>query len=360
MPRNSEGQYNLPAAFAVPNQVASSTVVNNNGNDIATELTDSLSRSGKGGMEANLDMGNNKITGLNNGASDSDASTIRQLQGGVVSQATTVSGTVDAITANFTPAFSGTIAAGTRIRLIATGANTVVAPTLNVDGEGARPIVKFNNAALIAGDIAGANHVLDLVAVTFGGTAKWELLNPRNMTDAGYAIATALTPAAQRTAMSAGVQLGTSVNSTSGTAIDFTGIPPGVRRITVLLNGVSTSGASRVEIRLGTASGVEDTGYFTRGSFITGNNVCGLSSSSTGVSTGVSGAAANRDSAITFSFVFGNTWIAGGLAQDSAAGGVSHFCSAKELAAALDRIRITTMNGTDVFDGGTVNISWEF
>jgi hypothetical protein len=130
-------------------------------------------------------MGNNKITGLNNGASDSDAATVVQvnalrplIQNNTTSQATTVSGTVDAITATFTPAFSGTIAAGTRIRVIATGANTVVAPTLNVDGEGARPIVKFNNLALRVGDISGSGHVLDLVAITYSGVSKWVLLNP--------------------------------------------------------------------------------------------------------------------------------------------------------------------------------------
>lgn len=42
-------------------------------NDIATELTDSLSRSGKGAMLANLAMGSFKITGLANGTASGDA-----------------------------------------------------------------------------------------------------------------------------------------------------------------------------------------------------------------------------------------------------------------------------------------------
>ena len=42
---------------------------------------------------------------------------------------------------------------------------------------------------------------------------------------------------------------GTAVTSTSGTAIDFTGIPSWVKRITVMLNGVSTSGTNNCRIR---------------------------------------------------------------------------------------------------------------
>jgi hypothetical protein len=29
------------------------------------------------------------------------------------------------------------------------------------------------------------------------------------------------------------------------------------------------------------------------------------------------------------------------------------------LSGTLDRIRITTVNGTDTFDAGTINVSWE-
>jgi hypothetical protein len=32
----------------------------------------------------------------------------------------------------------------------------------------------------------------------------------------------------------------------------------------------------------------------------------------------------------------------------------------KTLSAELTTVRITTVNGTDTFDAGTVNVSWEF
>ena len=52
----------------------------------------------------------------------------------------------------------------------------------------------------------------------------------------------------------------TAVATTSGTAIDFTGIPAGVKRITVMFNGVSTNGTSNYLLQLGSGS-VQTTGY---------------------------------------------------------------------------------------------------
>jgi hypothetical protein len=54
--------------------------------------------------------------------------------------------------------------------------------------------------------------------------------------------------------------LGTAQASTSGTSIDFTGIPSYVKRVTVMFSGVSTNGTSLVQVRLGD-SGLETTGY---------------------------------------------------------------------------------------------------
>ena len=48
-----------------------------------------------------------------------------------------------------------------------------------------------------------------------------------------------------------GLQRGTAVASTSGTSVDFTSIPSWVKRITVMFNGVSTSGTSNPLVQLG-------------------------------------------------------------------------------------------------------------
>ena len=66
---------------------------------------------------------------------------------------------------------------------------------------------------------------------------------------------------------------GTAQNSTSGTAIDFTGIPSWVKRVTVMFAGVSTSGTSPILLRLGTSGGIEITGYASTAEFVEDNAV---------------------------------------------------------------------------------------
>jgi hypothetical protein len=76
MPRNGSGTYTAPsnsANPAVPFTTISSTAHNAVLNDLVAALTDSLSRSGSGGMTAPLAMGANKITGLANGTAATDA-----------------------------------------------------------------------------------------------------------------------------------------------------------------------------------------------------------------------------------------------------------------------------------------------
>lgn len=87
-------------------------------------------------------------------------------------------GTVDAITAAFTPAIAALPAAPGTLSVFvrATGANTSTTPTFKADGTAAKTIVKGNNVALVAGDIAGAGHWLEL---QYDATLdKWVLQNP--------------------------------------------------------------------------------------------------------------------------------------------------------------------------------------
>ena len=57
-----------------------------------------------------------------------------------------------------------------------------------------------------------------------------------------------------------GITSGTSVATTSGTSIDFTGIPAGTKRITVMFNNVSLSGASHLLVQMGNTT-PETSGY---------------------------------------------------------------------------------------------------
>ena len=153
----------------------------------------------------------------------------------------------------------------------------------------------------------------------------------------------------------------TAVASTSGTAIDFTAIPNWVKRVTVMFNAVSTTGVSPLEIRIGSGS-IVSTGYQS-GAF-TPNNI------NTGSTTGFILTAANYDVAVyagsitlllqnpasyiyVSSGVISNTESPGSFGAGNSSGGV------KTLSGVLDRIRITTVGGTDTFDNGSINIMYE-
>jgi len=87
----------------------------------------------------------------------------------------TATGTVDAITATFSPALTA-LYDGRTIVLRAAGANATTTPTFSPDGLTAKTIVKDGNQALLAGDIYGAGHFLILKYNTANDV--WELLNP--------------------------------------------------------------------------------------------------------------------------------------------------------------------------------------
>jgi hypothetical protein len=151
------------------------------------------------------------------------------------------------------------------------------------------------------------------------------------------------------------LKLATAAATTSGTSIDFTGIPSWAKRITVMLDGVSTGGISAVQIQLGagsvTTSGYAGVAFFSSGS----NNIA----SGIPLGSATSSAANTRFGSVQFNNVSGNTWAASGnIAYNDAtvvvccAGGIA-------LSGTLDRIRLTTVNGTDTFDAGSVNIIYE-
>jgi hypothetical protein len=157
----------------------------------------------------------------------------------------------------------------------------------------------------------------------------------------------------------AGINLGTAANSTSGASIDFTSIPAGVRRVNVLLNGVSTSGTSNVVVRLGTSGGVVATGYASTSAALPNGITPSTSESTTGFNLRGGAGSDARQGIVTLQRLTGNVWSAT-LCATSSATNVTVGAGAVSLSADLDRVRITTIGGTDTFDAGVINISWEF
>jgi hypothetical protein len=151
----------------------------------------------------------------------------------------------------------------------------------------------------------------------------------------------------------------TAVATTSGTSIDFTSIPSWVRRITVLFTSVSTSGTSPVQIQLGDSGGFETTGY-------TGTAVAIVSTNSLNIASYTSGAVligildtTVRSGSMVITNIDGNQWQFSSINANDDVGYLGWTSAIKTLSATLDRVRLTTINGTDTFDAGSVNIIYE-
>jgi hypothetical protein len=151
--------------------------------------------------------------------------------------------------------------------------------------------------------------------------------------------------------------LATAVNSTSGTSIDFTGIPNWVDKITIMFNRVSTNASSALLIQIGSGS-ITNTGYVSqRWTGATGAGVVtsGFDVSSTG------GAANSQSGMILLNLVSGNLWVSSSNLNymNITSGGWVSSGSSPALSGALDRVRITTVAGSDVFDAGSINILYQ-
>ena len=156
------------------------------------------------------------------------------------------------------------------------------------------------------------------------------------------------------------VRLGTPQASTSGTSIDFTGIPTGVRRITISFSGVSTNGSDPIYVQIGDSGGIEASGYLGAGSVIesavtTGNATTGF------IICTPTGTAAILHGTIMLTLANASTfkWTCSGTMARSDTATMFVFAGAKSTSAELDRVRITTSAGTNTFDAGEINIAYE-
>jgi hypothetical protein len=154
--------------------------------------------------------------------------------------------------------------------------------------------------------------------------------------------------------------LGTAQNTTSGTSIDFTGIPSWVKRITVMLSGVSTNGVSIPIIQIGNTT-IVTTGYLGSSSTVTAGAASSIFTNGIGFRGDASAAVSSYGGVIALVLLdsLNNLWAASGVLSTSNTAGSYQIASTKLLTGTLDRIRLTTVNGTDVFDAGSVNILYE-
>jgi len=331
MSRNGSGTYTLPAGNpVVTGTTISSTWSNNTLTDIATALTGSLASDGQTTATGNLKMGNNRVTGLADGIASTDAATVNQIPSGALFllKASNLSDVANATTArgNLTAAKSGANSDITSI----TGLTTPL--TVAQGGTGAATLT--------------ANNVL-----LGNGTSAPQVVAPSttgNILTSNGTTWVSSAPAAYP------LTSGTAVASTSGTSIDFTSIPSWVKRITVNFSGVSTNGSSNYMIQLGSTT-------FTTSGYLGGvSHTASASYNSTGFNIYNSATAASLQfGSVVLTLLTGNTWVESGILMSSTQDTANPSGGSIDLGGTLDRVRITTVNGTDTFDAGTINILYE-
>lgn len=226
MSRNGSGGYNLPAGNpVVTGTPISSTVMNNTLADIATALAQSISQDGQTPITANLPMTGFRHTNVANAQNRNEYATAAQVQDGSLNLLS-VSGT-DTITATTTPAFTA-LAAGMFFGFVAAGDNTTTSVTININGLGAKSVVRSGGGAIAAGDIK-ASQVVELhyngtsfefvntqhaktadsaISAANASAVPWSGVSSKPTTISGYGITDALT-----TASSATTQAGTNTTS---------------------------------------------------------------------------------------------------------------------------------------------------
>ena len=155
--------------------------------------------------------------------------------------------------------------------------------------------------------------------------------------------------------------LSTSQATTSGTAITFSSIPAGVRRICIHFSGVSTSGTNDLIIQIGDAGGVETSGYLGSTSTITtATPATDTPTSGFGITaTTVAGMILHGSATLTLMNATAFTWSCTSLLGHSNAATFSMGAGVKSLTAELDRVVITTLAGSETFDAGAINITYE-
>ena len=141
----------------------------------------------------------------------------------------------------------------------------------------------------------------------------------------------------------------------TGTSVDFTGIPAGVKRVSLVFSGVGATGTSQFLVRIGSGS------YVTTG-YASGFANLGTYSGSTSGFNILRTTASDLYYGIMELVLFGgNLWVCSsnfGIVRTTVMYGNVNGGGQLALSGALDRIQLITTS-TDTFNAGSVNVLYE-
>jgi hypothetical protein len=192
------------------------------------------------------------------------------------------------------------------------------------------------------------------MATTINGSASADFATVLPLTEGG----TGAGSAAAAAAAIAPIHLQTTQASTSGTEFDFGSIPSGVNRVCVMFRGVSLSSTAHHLIQLSTGGSLVTSGYISNSSYGEG----GESSTAGMVWYGGNNAARTISGIMTLQHMGGNIWVNShaGKYHNSSINGMFGGGDVA-LGGVLDSVRVTNdATGSNTYDAGAINISWEF
>ena len=179
--------------------------------------------------------------------------------------------------------------------------------------------------------------------------------------DAGVSLTGAALPAGSVTPalLAQPLTSGTAAATTSGTSIDFTGIPSWVKRITMSWSAVGTNGGSGYLLQIGTSGGIQNSGYVGTGTYVGGGAASVNFSSGFRLNTGAASIVLQGIITFTLLDAASGVWCMSASLGNSDVAYMRLSGGYKTLSGTLDRVRITTENGTDIYNSGAANIMYE-
>lgn len=200
-------------------------------------------------------------------------------------------------------------------------------------------------------------------ATTFNSTANFtDKIGLNGSYGTSGQVLTSAGPSTDPTWTTVATTTSTTQASTSGTAVNFTGIPSGVKSIIVTFSGVSQAGSgtsSLFQIQIGSGS-ISTTGYAGVSSLIGASGVASSQYPGAGFYLFFSPASASNitNGSLIITNISGNIWVGSGtFGLENAT--LSTVTNGKNtLSGVLDRLRVTTVGGTDAFNAGSINITY--
>lgn len=146
----------------------------------------------------------------------------------------------------------------------------------------------------------------------------------------------------------------------TGSAVDITGLPAGIRQLWVVVRDANiTSVSAHLFVQLGTSNGIETTGYDAHGHIVAGGGAS-VTSNAGFVFYRQSNATTIRAGALLLHRVSNTEWVATqtGSMTDGSTQSLIGGGGTKTLGDTLTQVRVTA--GGSIFTSGTVSLLWRF